>query len=37
MGSTRKCVMARNRDIRENTLFTMAKHKIPKDFLLLSI
>ena len=29
--------MARNRDIRENALFTMAKREIPKGFLLLGI
>ena len=29
--------MARNRDIRENALFTTAKQEIPIGFLLLSI
>jgi len=29
--------MARNRDIGENALFTMAKREIPEGFLLLGI
>ena len=35
--STEERVMAHNRDIRENALFTMAKQEIPKGFLLLGI
>jgi len=37
MGSTGEWVMARNGDIGENALFTMAKQEIPKDFSLLGI
>ena len=37
IGSTGERVMARNRDIGENALFTIAKQRIPKGFLLLGI
>jgi hypothetical protein len=36
-GSIGERVMARNRDIRENSLFNIAKREIPKGFLLPSI
>ena len=37
MGSTGEQVIIYNRDIRENTLFTIAKKEIAMGFLLLSI
>ena len=37
IGSIGERVMARNRDIRENALFTMAKQEIPKGISLLNI